>query len=380
MTDEKMAGKSGSRPEDGQAGSLRGAIQAHSIRYGLLAALLLIVSGIVFLALMPSRPERPPQAASAAVPVAIEVAIETNVPEIVRYPGIVQAQTAVSLAVEGAGRIVELLADKGENVAAGGLLLRLDSRSQAAAVEQARVNVRESTNDFARLEGLRGTGAVSASDFDSAQARKQRAEIALTEAQVALSKCEVRTPISGVVVDRPVEVGEFVSPGTLAFKVSNVDRVKVVLDLPERDVFVVTNGLRIPFSVESLGEREYTGTVTYVAAAAEPLSNTYRTEILTDNPDLILKAGVIVRARLIRRTIPGAVTVSLGAVIPDKGQYVAFVVEDGVAVRRIVRLAAVVDDRAVISEGVRPGERLVVEGQRLISDGEPVVESADGKR
>jgi membrane fusion protein, multidrug efflux system len=177
-----------------------------------------------------------------------------------------------------------------------------------------------------------------------------------------------------VVVDRMVEAGEYVAPGTVAFEVADIDRVKVVVDVPERDVFVVRPGLQVSFEVDALKGRAFTGTVSYVAAAAHPMSNTFRTEVVADNAGQILKPGLIVRVLLTRRTIPQAMTIPIEALVPNKGQYVAYVADKGTAIRRVVQVGPIIGRRAVVETGLRPGENVIVEGQRLVSDGAAVQE------
>jgi len=353
----------------GRLARLRAYLQVRRAAVALAVVLFLIVDGIVFLVLMPPRAEKTPATASARIPVATAPVVVSDVPEVVLYPGLVEAETEVTLASEGMGRIVSLGADKGDDVAVGQLLMNLDNRSQAAAARGAEANLAQATNDLARLEELRETGAVSASDHDAAVTRRELAESALEEARASLAKCELRSPIRGVVLDRRVEVGEFATPGQAVFRLADMDQVKVVADLPERDVFAVKEGQEVPFEVESLEGRAFTGRVAYVASAAHPQSNTFRAEILAENEGRLLKPGVIATIRLTRRTIPQAVTVPLEALVPSKGQYIAYVAENGVAVRRIVTLAAIVDSRAVVGEGLRGGERVIVGGQRLVSDG-----------
>lgn len=348
-------------------------------RYGLrkvaLVLTILLVSilgGIVILAVLPPRSEKLPEQQSRASAVVVQQAVMTNLSEVVTMPGRVEAEKEVRLAVETGGRVIWLGAEKGDRVEAEQVLLRLDSRSQTAAVSRAEVNLRQAEEDLKRWQALKATGSVSSLEYENVLNRRDLARIALDEARTDYGRCTVHSPIGGWVEDRPVEIGETVIPFVPVFRVVKTDRVKVMVDVPERDVLALRVGDGVKFEADAVRGSSFTGKVMFVAAVADSRSNTFRSELLVDNPEGLLKPGMIVRVAVVRGVIRNAVVVPLSALIPVKGQYVVFLVEDNRAVRRVVKLETVIDTYAVVQEGLKPGDRLVVEGQRLLADGTAV--------
>jgi len=300
--------------------------------------------------------------------------------DVMELPSMVEAFAVADLAVERGGRIVDLPVDKGQKVAAGDLMLRLDSRTSEQSVRQAEILFHEAEREVARWKELQQTGAVSESDFDAIRKGRDLAEVGLEQARISLSQCEVRAPTAGIVDARHVEVGEYASEGQAVFRIVDVDRLKLSMDVPELDVMAIENGKTVRFSVPAAGDREYTGTVSFVAAMASPGSKSYRTEILVENPDVLLKPGMIANASLTRRILDDAIVVPLSAVVPRKGEHVVFTVEDGYSVRHIVHIRSITAKDAVLSSGITAGELLVVAGQRTLQDGAPVEfeEGTDG--
>ena len=342
----------------------------------LISVLVLLIAAIVVLSAAPKAPEPSGgKAVSAAVPVRTIAVTATNMPEVAVYAAHVEANRTVSLSVEQAGRVIWVGAEKGQLVTNGQALLTIDSRAQTAAVMRAEAAYRQTTSNLRRTVELRKTGAVSENDFEGIEALAKIAEANFIQAGLDLEHCTLVSPLSGVLEDRGVEVGELVAPGMKAFKVVEVDPVKAVVDLPERDVFALKAGREVTFNVDALDGAAFTGRVSFVAAAADPRSNTFRVEVLTANPGRSLKPGVIVRIPFTRRIIPDAVAVPIEALIPEKGLHLAYVVDKGAAVQRSVKLSGMVNNQAIVAEGLRPGERLVVEGQRMLADGTPVSES-----
>lgn len=331
--------------------------------------LVFIVGGIVLLAFMPPRAEIVAEKGPVVMAVRVQATVLTNLPEIVTMTGRIEAEQEVRLAVETSGRVIWLGAEKGDSVVAEQDLLRLDSRSQTAAVTRAGVNLRQAEDDLKRWLALKEAGSVSSLEYESVLNRRDLARLALDEARTDYDRSHVHTPIDGRLEERTVEVGEMVNPGVPVFRVVKTDRVKVVVDVPERDVNALRVGEAVRFEADALRGMTFTGKVAFVAAVADLRSNTFRIELLVDNPGGLLKPGMIARVAVLRGIIGNAVIVPLSALVPIKGQYIAYVVEAGRTVRRVVKLETVVDVLAVVQEGLKPGEQVVVEGQRLVTDG-----------
>ena len=184
--------------------------------------------------------------------------------------------------------------------------------------------------------------------------------------------------MDGIVDVSGIEEGEFANEGVPVFRIVNIDRVKVVVDVPEKDIMSVEHGSASPFRVLCFPGRTFTGTVSFVSMQASRESNSFRTELLAENPGHALRGGMIAEVTWKRRTVDDAVLVPLAAVIPKKGEHVAFVVEDGRAVRRVVRIDAFTGEEALLASGIRPGDELVIEGQRALQDGAPVEVQSGG--
>jgi membrane fusion protein (multidrug efflux system) len=105
--------------------------------------------------------------------------------------------------------------------------------------------------------------------------------------------------------------------------------------------------------------------------AADPATSTYRLEVELSNPDGRLKSGMLAKLRILRRSVDGAITAPLFALMHGGGAH-AFVYENGVARRREVRLGIVDGERQQVLEGLAPGDLLIVKGQRDLEDGQRV--------
>jgi membrane fusion protein (multidrug efflux system) len=169
-----------------------------------------------------------------------------------------------------------------------------------------------------------------------------------------------------------MEVGEFAVPGDQVAEIVEIDRVKVVVDVPERDVHY----LRVGDTAEVLGyaqkDLQRRGAITYINELADEYTRTTRLEIALDNRDHRFRSGQIVRARLTRRVLSDVIMIPLGAVIPLEHGKAVYIVNAEHAQRREVELGLIKGRRVQVLRGLSEGDRLIVAGHRYVSPGQSV--------
>ena len=331
---------------------------------------LAIVVALIFAMPLLKKPEEK-KVVEPEKPVAVRtITIERRtVEDALLLPARVEPLQEANLAAERAGRVIEVVADKGQAVEAGQVLLRLDGRLWEAARQRAEIEERDASRDLKRWKELEKTGAVSGSEFESIQRRQESARIALNEAEVMLSQCEVRSPFAGILVARLVEVGDYANEGQAVLRVIRLDHVKLTFDVPEQDIGSLQLGQQKKFTLAVLPGREFSGEISFVSSQAERESNSFPVELKVENLDGALKAGMIAQVSLVRREREGAVVVPLAAIVPRKGEHYLFAVENGHAIRKRVQIAALMGHEAVLESGVEAGDQIVVEGHRGLQDG-----------
>jgi membrane fusion protein (multidrug efflux system) len=335
----------------------------------------LLGAGIALLAIWPKPGEPPIEVEEPFAAVRTVIVGEIAAVDALHLPGRIQPVNDLVVSAEKAGRIVELAVDRGDAVSAGQALFRIDDRLARAALARGEIERRDARRDLDRTERLRATGSVSDSDFDAARQRLDQATVALDEARVHLSQHESRSPFDGVVDDRTAEENEFVAEGRAVLRLVSRDRLKIAASVPERDIRFVEPGQAMTFTATTLGDQVYTGRVTFVAAAADPAGHAFPIEMVVPapSPAAPLRAGMVVDVLLDRGPWTGGVAVPLVAIVPRKGEHLAFVVREGRAAARVVRIDRIAGVHVLVTAGLEAGEELVVEGQRSLQDGMRVV-------
>lgn len=343
-----------------------------SVRITLLAILGLVAALILLLMVLKPNGKELPEAKEAAVAVSTITVHLTNTADIVQLPALVEANVDAVLSAEKSGRIENINVDRGDRVEEGKLLLQIDDRVWQANLRQANSAAEDARKTHERFKQLQASGAVAESEFDSIKKAFILAESMAEEAMINIEQCRVLSPITGTINDRFVEVGEYVQPGIPVFQVVDTATLKIILQIPEKDIYSIQPGDRMTFGVQPLPERVFVGEVTFVAAQADGRNNAFRTEIAVDNSDGTLRPGMIAQVEFKRGENKNMVSLPMSAVLPSKGDHIVYLAEDGQATRRKVQIDTITRKRALISGGLEKGDRVIIEGNRALSDGQRV--------
>ncbi|HLT30503.1 MAG TPA: efflux RND transporter periplasmic adaptor subunit [Myxococcaceae bacterium] len=282
-----------------------------------------------------------------------------------------------------AGKVLETDAERGQEVKAGDVLVRLDGRISAAQASAARAQVeiaraqRDSArSDCDRSEALFKGGGVSISQHQrtlagcaTADAQLAAAEAQARLAQSNLADTQIRAPFDGVVAERMVSAGEYVGPASPVVRLISTGAMRLELTVPAQSAREVRTGQQVEFASGPLVEGEAFRTqVSHVGAALRTGSRDLVIEAKVDGREVPLPPGSFVNARVRLADAPLPVVPST-ALRTHGNQSRLFVVVGGVAEERLVQVSEVRDGIAGILDGVQPGERVVARPGPDLRDG-----------
>ena len=213
--------------------------------------------------------------------------------------------------------------------------------------------------------------AIRQQDVAQAEAAARQAEAAFRLARLQLQHTEVRAPLDGVVVERRVDPGEYAAPGVPLLTVADVSTVRVHLVMSETQIRAVRRRQEVRVTVDALPGREFVGLVEAWSAAADPRTRSFVVKVRVPNPEGALRPGMFARGRLVVRSRQDVPAVPEQAVGYEGSRPYVFVVDSGRARRRFVTVGLVSGGWAEV-QGLVPGTPVVVAGQSLLRDGDPV--------
>jgi membrane fusion protein (multidrug efflux system) len=276
------------------------------------------------------------------------------------------------LAAETAGVVWKINFQEGERVQAGQVLLEIDPETVRNYLHRDEQNVAILDKKLARYRQLEATGLISQQELDNIINSVTVARAALQTTRLRLEKSFPKAPVSGIVDHLFVDRGEYVDPGKLLLRLVQVERLKVIADVPEKDVAFLNVGQQVkifPAVVNNSTPFFATGQIESIAYAADKMTRTYRTKISIDNRDAKLRPGMIVRARFVRQQLDHVIVVPLFAVMDRDGNKVVFVDAGGVARKVDIVPGSSIGQQVVVLQGLSAGESLIVKGQQLLVDG-----------
>jgi RND family efflux transporter MFP subunit len=291
-----------------------------------------------------------------------------SITEYFEISGPVAPVSGTWLSAEESGPVVAIPVDKGEAVKKGGIVLEQERTILRAERDAARATLKMQEYNVDKVRQLYEAGKVSRIELLTAESAWSQAKSAADVASKRYERAGVSAPFEGVVSDRSVELGEMVAPGQRVARVIDPYTLKLEAYLTDSQVQWIAEG--DPATV-ILGENRTPvgGTVSWVAFEADRMTGKFQVEIEIPNPELRYHSGVIGRARLRKSQEAGVVVIPRDAVLAGRIGPTAFVVEDGRAVLRQLRLGSDQGLMVIVRDGLGPGDALVVRGQRDLREG-----------
>jgi membrane fusion protein (multidrug efflux system) len=294
------------------------------------------------------------------------------------------------------GYLVKQNYTEGQFVSKGQILFEIDPRTFQASLDEAKADLEQkkarwdtTKANLARIRPLAEQNAVSKKDLDDAVGSEQSAHAAYNSAQASVDKAQlnlgftrITSPISGIAGIAKAQIGNLVGPGQVEelTTVSTVNPIKVLVPISEQEFLhfhfqtkrSAVDQSRRPIDLVladgSLYPRK--GEFAFADRQVDPSTGTLKIAILFPNPENVLRPGQYAKVRAVLETIPGAVVIPQRSVNELQGNFqVAVVSQDNKVSVRTVKPGVRTGSLIVVSEGLQPGERIVVEGLQKVKDG-----------
>jgi HlyD family secretion protein len=324
-----------------------------------------------------------------------EAGIDVVVAEHVDFPLRTQATghltpwKTATLHAEASGQVTERAVQEGGRVSEGTLLARLENREEQIALKEARAELLKARAEYQAKYAGDSAVPLASADTTSATALDERratqaavsgltaARQAVERARLNLQRTRITAPFSGRIADLNVEQGQYVSRGAEVCTLLRDDRMKVDVDVLERDLVHVRDGATAQVHVPALGPADdstalFEGRVWAVNPQVKQQSGTGRVTVSIPNPEGRLVSGLYAKVRLETERLSDRLVVPDEAVLVRQGRDLVFVIEDGHAQWSYVELGARSGDYVEITKGAQPGDSIAVDGHFALAHDAPV--------
>lgn len=322
----------------------------------------------------------------------VAVAVDTTLTAGPLLSGTLEPELAANLRSELSGSVTEVLADDGQSVQRGQILIRIDDAalrdayvSARAALRSAEATAQVARRNAERAERLRAAGAVADREVEEAQTTATTADGQVADARARLASAEkqlaktvLRAPFAGVVGNVTVSEGDVVQAGTPLLSVLGPTTLRLEASVPAENIAAVKPGTDVQFTVSGFGTRAFAGKIQRVSPAVDPATRQVRVIVSIANADRALVAGLFADGRVATERRQ-AVVVPLAA-IDSRGIRATVVRLTGGRVERVEVEAGLEDrvsERVEIRRGVAAGDTVLLGGAAGLPVGTPATVRVD---
>jgi len=312
--------------------------------------------------------------------------------------GYVVAQRKAAVASKATGRLEWLGVEEGNRVRTGQIIARLENgdvlaaNDQAvAAVNSAKAELADAQQNYGRMKELRQKGFVAQSDLDTADTREKRAQAALTGAEAALRSAQVaveytliRAPFNAVVLSKNADVGDIVTPlGAAAnakaavVTIADMTSLQVEVDVSESNLAKVKAGQPCEIQLDALPDNRFRGNLHMIVPTADRSKASVMVKVRFAERDPRVLPEMSARVAFLEREMTPdeespRTAVNPAALVARNGKQVVFVVRDDKAVETAVTLGEKIGDSIEVRDGLKPGEKIVVNPPKKLKNGSDV--------
>ncbi len=348
-------------------------------------------------------------AKSAVSAVPVEVAKVARGPISASYSGTaaLTADHEAQVTSKVSGVLMKLHVEEGMAVQEGQLLAELDNASAIASAAQAEALMHKADATFAYAEQSIKKELISKREYDQANFDMLSQRAAYQTAKLQLTYTRIVAPVSGVIAERSVKLGNLIQVNQNLFRIVGMDPLQAVLNVPERQLGILQAGQAVQLEADALAGKTFAGDILRIAPTVDPASGTFRVTCEFHDKTGQIKPGMFGRIEIVYDHRDDALTVPRSALIEEDGETAVFVVDKAplpaakdakdakdakpvakadaksdskaaapvdslVAHRKLVKIGYSDGDKVEIRSGIDEGTSVITVGRNAVRDGTAV--------
>jgi len=341
-----------------------------------------ILVSVLALTACKGKEEAPQKAAPAREHVETVAAEKKRVPRELTLTGVLIANERTDLAANAAGRVVRVFVELGQRVPINAPIVQLDKRSAVLAAREASANVQTaveqlsaSKKDCDRYRLLLERGVITQQIFDRAMGQCQTqvssevaARVRVDQATQQLADSTVRAPFAGKIADRAVHVGDYVRPDSKVVTLLADNPLRLRLTVPESNIFAIKPDLEVRFETSGIPDRTFSAVIKFIGGEVREQTRDLVVEALVDNHDGALLPGMFVTAHL-ATGVSDLPVVAKQALVAGATAPSLFIIDGDRVRQRMVQLGPPSGELLSILDGIKAGDRVVLNPSNKLSDG-----------
>ena len=266
------------------------------------------------------------------------------------------------------GIVQELMVEEGDDVRAGQVIARIEDDQYRIEAERAKATLDRLGNDYERNKELFEKELISLEVYENSRFEFESQKSAYELAQLNYTYTSIKSPISGVISERFIKVGNMIGTDQQAFKVVDFDPIQAVLYVPEHERFKIKKGQRAELQADAIPSKVFSGKVERISPTIDPATGTFKVTVYMDSDQEELRPGMFGRVKIVYDTRMNTKMIPKAAVIAEDETQSVFVIKDSLAFRKEIRTGYVNGVNIEVISGLEDGEIVVTTGQGSLTD------------
>ena len=284
------------------------------------------------------------------------------------YMGTIEEEDGANVSFGVIGNVVRVMVDEGQFVRKGQAMAEVDGQNVRNAHEISAATLSQAEDAYKRLKNLYDKGTLPEIKMVEMETALAKAKAAEAISRKSVDEIVLRAPFSGYVASSAVHVGASVVPGVTGFKLVKIDRVKVALSVPEKEIGKVNVGQKVTFTVSALNDQTFTAKIVNRGVTASAVSHAYEVKAIVENQNHQLLPGMVCKVKLENTGGDYTIVVPQQAIQISGQDKFVWIVKDDKAHRQGVTTGDVINEGVVVETGLMSGDVIIVEGQNKVSE------------
>jgi membrane fusion protein (multidrug efflux system) len=302
------------------------------------------------------------------VPVEVATVLIGDIAAYFTGTAVIEAEEETEVVAKVGGVVEKIMVEEGEYVDAGDVLAKLDDEKISVQLAQAKANLKKMESNYLRNQDLHNKNLVSTEVFQQVKYEYEHQRAVYELAELDLKFTSIQTPISGVVAERLVKVGNMILPNQATFRVAGLNPLIALLHVPERQLGKLRVGLKARLAVDAIEGEKFTGRIKRISPVVDPSTGTVKITVETHDPSKKLRPGMFARIEVIYDVHENILMAPKDAIVAEDRVSSVFVVRDTVAYRQNVEVGYENTTHVEILNGLQSGDTIVTAGKGSLKD------------
>lgn len=283
-----------------------------------------------------------------------------------------EAEAEALVAAKVSGIVKKIFVEEGDSVTSGQVLAKLDDEQYKLELNQAESILENLSSEYERNQSLFKNKIVSQESYEKTKSEHNTQKSAYDLARLKLNYTDIKAPISGIVSQRLIKVGNMVKLDQPTFQITDFDPLLAVLHVPEREMSKLQIDFPASLTADAIPDSEFRGKILRISPIVDAGTGTFKVTVEVNDKTRKLKPGMFTRVKIIYDTHENTLLVSKNAILSEDTETWVFVVNDDTATKKEVKIGYSNSTHVEILSGLNVDDIIVTTGLSSLKDGSKI--------